>query len=395
MIRRDHKNVAVLATCQMLYGTGRALFMVSAPAVALVIAPHPALWTLPAATVVVGTALSAMAASMFMRRTGRKAGFLWGTTLGVASGAACAAAVVLQNFWLLALGGLLYGFFSGFAQLYRFAVADVATEHFRSKAISLVLAGGVFAALAGPNLAKVGKDLFDNALFAGGFLFIVATAVAAAVVLMYLDIPNLSRSEREGPQRPLLEIMRQPVFVAAALSATVAQTVMNFLMTATPIAMMEICGHSFNDTADVIAWHTVGMFAPGFVTGHLIRKFGEVRMIMAGLVLEGMCIGIALSGIAVFDFWLALLLLGVGWNFTFTASTALLVTAYTPAERAKTQGLMNQIIYTVVALGALMSGTFVHYFGWDWVNIGAAPMLIAAAGVTIWYAIGQRKAAVA
>ena len=395
MIRRDHKNVAVLATCQMLYGTGRALFMVSAPAVALAIAPHPALWTLPAATVVVGTALSAMAASMFMRRTGRKAGFLWGTTLGVASGAACAAAVVLQNFWLLALGGLLYGFFSGFAQLYRFAVADVATEHFRSKAISLVLAGGVFAALAGPNLAKVGKDLFDNALFAGGFLFIVATAVAAALVLMYLDIPNLSRSEREGPQRPLLEIMRQPVFVAAALSATVAQTVMNFLMTATPIAMMEICGHSFNDTADVIAWHTVGMFAPGFVTGHLIRKFGEVRMIMAGLVLEGMCIGIALSGIAVFDFWLALLLLGVGWNFTFTASTALLVTAYTPAERAKTQGLMNQIIYTVVALGALMSGTFVHYFGWDWVNIGAAPMLIAAAGVTIWYAAGQKKAAVA
>lgn len=379
----------------MLYGTGRALFMVSAPAVALVIAPHPALWTLPAATVVVGTALSAMAASMFMRRTGRKAGFLWGTTLGVASGAACAAAVVMQNFWLLALGGLLYGFFSGFAQLYRFAVADVATEHFRSKAISLVLAGGVFAALAGPNLAKVGKDLFDNALFAGGFLFIVATAVAAALVLMYLDIPNLSRSEREGPQRPLLEIMRQPVFVAAALSATVAQTVMNFLMTATPIAMMEICGHSFNDTADVIAWHTVGMFAPGFVTGHLIRKFGEVRMIMAGLVLEGMCIGIALSGIAVFDFWLALLLLGVGWNFTFTASTTLLVTAYTAAERAKTQGVMNQIIYTVVALGALMSGTFVHYFGWDWVNIGAAPMLIAAAGVTIWYAAGQRKAAVA
>ena len=379
----------------MLYGTGRALFMVSAPVVALSIAPHLALATLPSALVVVGTALSAMAASMFMRHVGRKAGFLWGTLIAAASGAACTAAIFEQNFWLLALGGLLYGFFSGFAQLYRFAVADVASEHFRSKAISLVLAGGVFAALAGPNLAKVGKDLIENAVFAGGFLFMIATALIAALVLMFLDIPNLTKSEREGPQRPLKVIMMQPVFIAAALSATVAQCVMNFLMTATPIAMVAICGHSFSDTADVIAWHTVGMFAPGFVTGHLIRKFGEVRLIMAGLLLEAMCIGVALSGIAVFDFWLAMLLLGVGWNFTFTASTTLMVTAYTPAERAKTQGLMNQIIYTVVALGSLSSGALVHYFGWDWVNIGAAPLLIAAAGVTMWYAVGQRRAAVA
>lgn len=394
-MKRDHKNVLVLATCQMLFGTGRALFIVSSPVLALAIAPHLALATLPTALVIVGTALAAMPSSLLTRRVGRKAGFLCGTLIGMVAGAACLAAVYLQDFWLLSLGGLLFGFFSAFAQLYRFAAADVASEHFRSKAISLVLAGGVFAGIAGPNLAKVGKDLIENAVFAGGFIFAIGTAIAAAMVLMYLEIPGLTKEQRDGPQRPLMEILKQPVFIAAALSATVAQSVMNFLMTATPIAMVSICNHSFSDTADVIAWHTVGMFAPGFFTGHLIRRFGEVSLIMTGLILQALCIAVALSGISVFDFWLSMLLLGVGWNFAFTAATSLLTTAYTPSERAKTQGLMNQIIYTVVAVGALSSGAFVHYFGWDWINIGAAPLLVVAAAVVLWYAAGQRKVATA
>lgn len=394
-MKRDHKNVLVLATCQMLFGTGRSLFIVAAPVLALAIAPHLALATLPTALIIVGTALAAMPASLLTRRVGRKAGFMCGTMIGIAGGAACTAAVYLQDFWLLSLGGLLFGFFSAFAQLYRFAVADAASEQFKSKAISLVLAGGVFAGIAGPNLAKVGKDLIENATFAGGFIFAIGTAILAAMVLMFLEIPGLTKEQRDGPQRPLLEIMKQPVFIAAALSATVAQSVMNFLMTATPIAMVSICNHSFNDTADVIAWHTVGMFAPGFFTGHLIRRFGEVSLIMTGLILQALCIAVALSGISVFDFWLSMLLLGVGWNFSFTAATSLLTTAYTPAERAKTQGLMNQIIYTVVAVGALSSGAFVHYFGWDWINIGAAPLLVVAAAVVLWYAAGQRKVATA
>ena len=399
---KDIGNVAVLSTCQMLFGTGRGLFMVAAPAVALLpgFAPHLALATLPAAAVVIGTALSAWAASMISRRTGRQAGFLIGTGLATVSGALCFSAVIYMNFWLLSVGGLVFGFYSGFAQLYRFAAADGISERYRSVAISLVLAGGVFSGFAGAGLAIWGENMVpdswysgDVRQFGGTFMFLTGTAVVAAMALVFLRIPNLSKSQLEGEQRPMSKIMRQPVFIAAAISATVGQTVMNFLMTATPIAMISICGHSFAATANVIAWHTFAMFAPGVFTGFLIRKFGEVTIIMVGLLLEAACIGIALSGIEVFDFWLSMFLLGVGWNFTFTAATSLMTTAYTPAERAKTQGMMNQIIYTVVACGSLSSGAFIHFFGWNWVNIGAIPLLLIAATVTLWYAANGKKIA--
>jgi MFS family permease len=390
-MQRDHKNVLVLGTCQMLSGTGRGLFMVTSPAAALAIAPHLALVTLPTALVVVGSALAAMPASLLMRRLGRKTGFICGTSLAVASGASCTAAVILENFWLLSLGGFLYGLFAGFAQLYRFAVADVASQEFRAKAISLVLAGGVFAGLAGPNLANWGKGLLANHLFAGSFLFMIGTGLVAAVILLFLSIPNLTKAQREGPQRPLREIIKQPVFITAAISATVAQTVMNFLMTATPVAMISQSGHSFGSVAMVISWHTVSMYLPGFFTGSLVKRFGEIPMITTGLALQAACIGVALSGIEVFNFWLAMALLGVGWNFSYTAATSLMTTAYTPSERAKTQGMMNQIIYTVVAIGSLSSGALIHFFGWNTVNVGAMPLLVAAAGVTIWFATVKRK----
>jgi len=390
-MQRDHKNVLVLGTCQMLSGTGRGLFMVTSPAAALAIAPHLALVTLPTALVVVGTALAVMPASLLMRRLGRKTGFICGTSLAVASGASCTAAVILENFWLLSLGGFLYGLFAGFAQLYRFAVADVASQEFRAKAISLVLAGGVFAGLAGPNLANWGKGLLANHLFAGSFLFMIGTGLVAAVILLFLSIPNLTKAQREGPQRPLREIIKQPVFITAAISATVAQTVMNFLMTATPVAMISQSGHSFGSVAMVISWHTVSMYLPGFFTGSLVKRFGEIPMITTGLALQAACIGVALSGIEVFNFWLAMALLGVGWNFSYTAATSLMTTAYTPSERAKTQGMMNQIIYTVVAIGSLSSGALIHFFGWNTVNVGAMPLLVAAAGVTIWFATVKRK----
>ncbi len=295
----------------------------------------------------------------------------------------------------MALGGFLYGLFASFAQLYRFAVVDAASDQFRAKAISLVLAGGVFAGFAGPNLANWGKGLIANHLFAGAFLFTIGAGLLAAVIFLFLRIPNLTKAQRDGPQRPLIEIMKQPVFIAAAVSATVAQCVMNFLMTATPIAMISHSGHAFGAVAMVISSHTVAMYAPGFFTGALIKRFGEIPIIIAGLVLEAGCIGIALSGVAVFDFWLAMILLGLGWNFTYTAATSLMTTAYTPAERAKTQGMMNQTIYTVVAMGSLSSGALIHFFGWQWVNVGAMPLLVIAAVVTAWCAATRRKAALA
>jgi len=394
-MQRDYRNVFVLGTCQMLFGTGRGLFMVTSPAVGLAIAPHLALVTIPTALIIIGNALAAMPASMFMRRVGRRTGFLCGTVLAAISGGLCTSAVILENFWLLSAGGLTFGLFAGFAQHYRFAVADASSTEFRAKAISLVLASGVFSGLLGPNLANWGKDLIANHLYAGAFLFMIVVALLAAIVLMFLAIPNLTPAQRDGPQRPLIEIMKQPVFIAAAMSATVAQAVMNFLMTSTPVAMIAECGHSFGSVATVISWHSVAMFAPGFITGSLINRFGEIPLIAIGLVLDAVCIGIALSGVEVADFWLSMFLLGIGWNFTFTAATSLMTKAYTPAERAKTQGMMNQIIYTVVAVGALSSGALVHFFGWAWVNIGALPFIVVAALVTVWYASASRRDAAA
>lgn len=392
-MQSDHKNVLVLGTCQMLSGTGRGLFMVTSPAVALGITPHLALVTLPTALIVVGAALAAMPTSLFTRRFGRKTGFICGTVLAAASGVSCTAAVIYESFWLLALGGFLYGLFSSFSQLYRFAVADAASKEFRPKAISLVLAGGVFAGLLGPNLANWGKALLASHLFAGAFLFMVGTGLLAAITLMFLNIPNLTKAQLEGEQRPLLDIVKQPVFVVAAVSATVAQSVMNFLMTATPVAMIAHGGHSFGSVATVISSHSVSMFAPGFITGSLVKRFGEIPMIMAGLALQGACIGVALLGIEVFNFWLSMVLLGVGWNFTYTAATSLMTTAYSPPERNKTQGMMNQIIYTVVAFGSLSSGAVIHFLGWNWVNVGAMPMLLLAVLMTIWHAAAKSKVA--
>ncbi len=245
------------------------------------------------------------------------------------------------------------------------------------------------------NLANWGKGLIANHMFAGSFLFIIVAGLLAAIILLFLSIPNLTRAQRDGPQRPLIEIMKQPVFIMAAVSATVAQCVMNFLMTATPIAMIAQSGHSFGAVAIVISSHTVAMYAPGFFTGGLVKRFGEVPIMMTGLFLEASTIWIALSGTAVFDFWLSMIMLGLGWNFTYTAAASLMTTAYTPAERAKTQGMMNQIIYTVVAIGSLSSGVLIHFFGWQWVNIGAMPLLVIAATVTLWGAAARRKAALA
>ena len=389
-MQRDRKAVLVLSVCQLLFGTSRSLLISTAPLIAYTIAEHKELATLPHAMVIVGTALLTLPASLLMHRLGRRDGFLIGTLLGAVGGAVCIWAILEASFWLFTLGTLLYGSFAGFAQHYRFAAADAAADAFKPKAISLVLASGVVAAFAGPETAKLGKDLLSGTPFVGSYACMIVLMLASAVTLMFLDIPKPSRKELEGPRRPMMEIMRQPVFIAAALAATLGQAVMNFLMTAAPIAMTQ-ASHQFADTALVIEWHVFGMFAPGFFTGSLIRRFGEIRVIAAGLFLELVCILVALSGTAVFEFWLSMLLLGVGWNFAFTGGTSLMTSAYrNVAERGKTQGAMNFIIYGFVACVSLSSGAFVHYLGWQWVNILALPLLAAAVAATLWYAAVAR-----
>lgn len=382
---RDKKNVLVLATCQMLFGSSRSLLIATAPLIAYTIAAHKGLATLPASLVIIGTALATVPASLFMRRVGRRMGFLTGTAIGAAGGVISVIAVAEANFWLFCLGILIYGCYAGFAQFYRFAAADVAVDAFKSRAISLVLAGGVVAAFVGPELAKLGQNLFATAEFLGAYIFLVTITLVSALVLALLDIPPLTETERAAERRPIRVIMTQPVFLAATLAAMMSQGVMNLVMTATPIAMKHV-NHEFADMALVIEWHIVGMFAPGFVTGSLIRRFGETSIILTGVALQFVSILTALSGDGVFHFWFAMLTVGVGWNFAFTGGSSLLARAHTASERGKTQGAMNFLIFGFVAVGSLSSGALVHYLGWQWVNLSALPLLALAAAATMWFA---------
>ncbi len=385
------RNVFVLATCQMLFGSSRLLIIATTPVIAVGMGAG-ALATMPAALVIVGTAMTTMPASMLMRVTGRRLGFMIGACIGALSGVMVLVAIVQTWFWLLCLATLIYGVFAAFGQYYRFAAADTAPQDFKSTAISLVLTGGVVAAFVGPYLAKTGEKFLVTGAFMGSYLFLIGLTVLTALVLIFLDIPNLTPSERAAAQRPLTRIMMQPVFIAATLAATMGQGVMNLLMTATPIAMFD-ADLEFADTAFVISWHSFGMFAPGFVTGSLIKRFGEVRIILAGMMLQVLCIGVALSGEGVMEFWLSMLLLGVGWNFAFTGGTSLLTLAYNPAERAKTQGAMSFINYAFVALVSLSSGVLLHFYGWEWVNLSSIPLLAVAAVATLWFALSRPPAA--
>jgi MFS family permease len=375
----------------MLFNSGRSLIVATAPLIAYGIAADKSLATLPHALVIVGTALLTFPASLLMRRLGRRAGFVVGAVIGAAGAAVCVVAVSQSHFWGFCLGTLLFGTASGFAQHYRFAATDVAAPEFRAKAVSLVLVGGVAAAILGPELAKLGKDLFASTEFLGGYVFLIGLTLSTALAVMLLDIPPLTPAEKAEPGRPLGAIMRQPTFIVAVTASAVAQGTMNLLMTATPIAMHQ-AHHLFGDTAMVIEWHSVLMFAPGFFTGSLVKRWGELPMILTGLIIITVSVGIALSGDTVFLFWASMSLLGLGWNFAFTAATSMLISTHTPSERAKTQGVVNTIIYGTAATAALSAGGLLHNVGWAGVGWVPLPFLAIALAVVIHHGWRERRA---
>lgn len=389
---RERRNVAILAACQMVFSTSRSLYVATAPLIAYMIAANKALATLPASLVIVGTALATVPASLLMQRVGRRHGFIAGALIGAVGGVVLAAGIVVQDFWLFCAGALVYGAFAGFAQLYRFAAADAAPAAFRGKAISLVLAGGVVAAFAGPELAKLAKDMIASVEFLGAYVLLIAASLLTGLIVSFVDIPKLTAAEAAGPKRPITAIMRQPVFIVATLTALIGQSVMSLLMTATPIAM-AMRQYAFGDIALVIEWHIFGMFAPGFFTGSLIRRFGVLRVIFAGLALLVVSVAVALAGREVQHFWISMLVLGVGWNFAFTGGATLLTEVYTPAERGITQGANIFLIYGAVAMASLSSGGLLHYFGWKWVSLGALPLIGIAMLATLWLALLRRSAA--
>jgi MFS family permease len=389
------RNVGLLAACQaMLMSTNSTLAAIQG-LTGLALAPHKALATLPVTCWIIGGALSTMPASLHMKRAGRQRGLSSGALWSIGGALVCAAALWEHSFWALCGGSLLMGVSNAYAQYYRFAAADVASVELRPTAISLVLAGGLVGGILGPGVSHLTVHALEPE-YLGGYLGLIAFALASIAFLRFVRIPTPSAAEQAAAGRPLAEIAAQPKFIVAVASAAIGYGVMNFLMTSTPIAM-QLCGHAFGDTAFVISSHVIAMFAPSFFTGPLIKRFGTLPVMLAGALLNFAAIGAALAGISVTQFWVSLVLLGVGWNFLYIGGTTLLTSAYRPEERAKAQGTNDQAIFLMMAVSSLTSGMTVTTAGWERVNLVALPLVVAVAAAIVWYALHERgrKAAAA
>jgi MFS family permease len=337
---------------------------------------------------VLGGAIATMPASLHMKRVGRRNGLISGTFWALAGALICASAIWLQNFWMLCFGTLVWGVYNAYGQYYRFAAADASGPDFKANAISLVLAGGLVGGLLGPSTSRITVDLLGPK-FMGAYLALTVFALATMAILSFLRIPNPPAAAQASSGRPLLEIASQPKFMVAVFSGAIGYGVMNFIMTSTPIAMLA-CGHPYGDAAFVISSHVVAMFGPSFFTGPLIRRFGVLRVMFAGALLNFAVIGIALAGLTLAHFWTSLVLLGVGWNFLYIGGTTLLTETYRPEELAKAQGTNDQAIFIVMAISSLTSGMTVTSAGWTRVNLLALPLIAAVAVAIAAFALRQR-----
>jgi predicted MFS family arabinose efflux permease len=385
---RARRNVIVLAIGQALMLSAIVLAMTLAGIVGAMLAPDNGLATLPVAAMVLGTAMASIPASLLMRRIGRRGGFAVGAAIGVAGSALAALGIQAGSFSAFVVGHLLVGSYQGFANYYRFAAAEAAGPADAGRAISWVVAGGVVAAFAGPQIAVWGRDWMLPHLFMGSYLAQGGLSVAALALLALLRLPA-PRVAGGDPARPLGQIVRQPALRAAIVGAAVGYMVMIMAMTATPLAMLG-CGFGTDDVRPVIQWHVFGMFAPSFFTGSLVARFGAPRVMQAGFVLLIGHVAIAVSGIEYLHFQSALILLGVGWNFAFVGGTALLTQTYRASEQTKVQALNEAIVFGLVALGSLGAGWLYDRFGWVALNLAALPPLLLALGWT--FAAARQRA---
>jgi MFS family permease len=373
-------NPQLLALCQGFFMTNNVTFVAVNGLVGLSLAPVAWMATLPITGYVAGGALCAGMVGRHQRTWGRKRSFQLGLLMAMVSSALCAFAAWGGHFWLLVLATLIAGYYNANAALYRFAATELVTKAYKERAISWVLAGGIFGAVLGPNLAKLTHNALPVA-FAASYLSLAGVALLALATLSFIHFPPLPQPSAARPGRPLREIARQPVFVIAVLSCALGYGVMNLLMAATPIAMAQ-CSHPFASAALVLEWHVLGMFVPSFFTGSLIRRFGCLPIMAVGVMLNAVCIAIALSGVDLMQFLVALLVLGIGWNFLYIGGTTLFTETYQPEEKTTAQAAMDTVVYTTMTLTSFSSGALVTTQGWTWLNLGSlAPVLVLALGL--------------
>ena len=385
-----NKNLVLLIICQGLFLTNNVTFIAINGLVGFSLSPASWMATLPVMGYVVGGAFSTSIVAKTQNYFGRKISFQLGLLVAVFSALLCAYAASTRNFWLLVCGTFIAGYYSANGQLYRFAAAELTIAAQRDKAVSWVLAGGILGAVVGPNLASWTKNLFETA-FLGAYLTLSIAAIIGIIVMQCIHFPAEFKTEHAlGAGRSLKTILRQPVFMVAVIGASLGYGVMNLLMAGTPLAM-QICGLPFSDTALVLEWHVIGMFAPGFFTGSLIQRFGALKIMGVGVALNCICIAIALTGTDLQQFVIALFLLGVGWNFLFTGSTSLAMPAYKPEERDKAQAAINFFVFGTMAFSSFGSGALVTTQGWTILNLGSIFPVIITGGALIWLSTHHRK----
>ncbi len=386
-----NRRLFLLVLCQGFFLTNNVTFIAINGLVGLRLAPSAWLATLPITAYVAGGALFAGLVARHQRAWGRQRAFQLGLCVAIGSTALCAWAAFSGYFWVLVAGTLLAGYYNANAGLYRFAATELVTTPFKEKAISWVLAGGILGAVAGPNLARLTRNALPVE-FAGAYAALAIVALASLTTLSFIRFPPLVLPTAAVPGRKLAEIAAQPVFIVAVIACAFGYGVMNLLMAATPIAM-AMCTHPFESTALVLEWHVLGMFVPSFFTGSLIKRFGALRIMAVGLALEATCIAVALSGVELERFLIALFTLGVGWNFLFIGGTSLFTQAYRPEEKTKAQATMDTVIFSTMTITSFSSGALVTTQGWTWLNLGSIVPVLLIASALVWFAVQRRAAA--
>ncbi|MEX0286969.1 MAG: MFS transporter [Paracoccaceae bacterium] len=396
--RTARRNVAVLVLAQAFLGAQMPMIFTIGGLAGQSLASNICFATLPISLIVIGSMLSANPLSAIMQRWGRRAGFWIGTVGGTAGGLVGAYALYLSSFPLFLVGSLLTGIYMSAHGFYRFAAADTASDEFRPKAISYVMAGGLASAIIGPQLVKATSDAFVIP-FLGTYVAVIAVNVIGAMLFLFLKIPTPQKVEAGSDRgRTRLQLLTTPRIAVAIICATVSYALMNLVMTSTPLAVVG-CGFTQNNAADVVSSHVLAMFAPSFFTGHLIARFGVERIVGAGLIILAAAGVVGLAGVELENFFVALVLLGLGWNFGFIGATSMLADAHTPAERGRMQGMNDFIVFGGVTVASLASGGLMNCSGgspvegWTAVNLAMVPALALAGGSLLWLMLRREDTA--
>jgi predicted MFS family arabinose efflux permease len=388
--RLARRNALVLAAAQALAGGNNTVIVSTSSIIGSILAPDKGLATLPITFMVFGMWAGTLPVGALARRYGRRFALQTGSVFGIASGLISYFAVMHGSFWILLAGTFCGGLYAAAHQSYRFAAADTASERFRAKAVSWVLAGGIFAAVLGPQLVIWTKDILSPHLFAASFLGQSACALLAAAVLQFVRIPHM-KPQAHHETRPLGDIIRQPRFVVAAACGMAAYAMMNMVMTSAPLAMVG-CGHSVTDATLGIQWHVLAMYGPSFFTGGLIARYGVERITSIGLGLIVLTAIVAITGVTVAHFWSALVLLGVGWNFAFIGATTLVTQCHRPEERTRVQSFNDFLVFGAMAVSSFSSGQLLETVGWAAINEVVIPVVIVVFALLMWVRMRTRAA---